>query len=385
MEKDIKSLIINYYNSNEYKKLSSIYSKETFMQILGIDRLETAHSNFIAWILDSRRCSIAKDCVRSIMNIINNANAFEYEILKTNCIREKIIDNKCRLDILLEIETNKGLIPCIIENKIYSKENQNQTEKYYEWAKKEYKENKPCYVYLTPSRKDIPKCLEFKPLTYQELLTCIEKNIGLIKDQNQYFIIQDYLHSLSGSISRTNYLIENSKIKKQDNKNTRKETIAMTTEEKELLIKMYDANQELFIKMFEAIKDQPDITDDTRKLCDEYIKIANKRDNSKYIFGNNEPLSKARLVLKVIKTTNDEKKYKTFEDLQEDFPNVPGGPATVKKYKDANKDHYYCDSDDILKVGNEKVVVSHEWQLKTIEVFIKNCKKIGIEIKKYNE
>ena len=49
---DVRKQIIEFSNSPEYRQLSSFYRQKSFFEALNIQRKETCHSSFLAWLLD---------------------------------------------------------------------------------------------------------------------------------------------------------------------------------------------------------------------------------------------------------------------------------------------------------------------------------------------
>ena len=76
------------------------------------------------------------------------------------------------IDILIKgkHEDNKTFV-ILIENKTWSKEHGNQTEKYYNWAEKNCLEDEKYYIFLTPkgNKQKEAICKSFKTLNYEEL------------------------------------------------------------------------------------------------------------------------------------------------------------------------------------------------------------------------
>lgn len=131
----------------------------------------------------------------------------KYEIEVKKISREHYINKDGRLDLFLELKLNITVfnknypidVVMIIENKIYSDENDIQTQKYYDWLSKQYDLDKiiPICIYLTPFEAK-PKCDEFKNITYHTLSHFVIERC-MYETENEYVknIIKDYLRCLT--------------------------------------------------------------------------------------------------------------------------------------------------------------------------------------------
>ena len=144
------------------------------MDVIGKVDDENIISNWLAFLLDSERIGTSKP-----FEVFCKAIGVEVE--KSQSVRrEYYLDNKRRIDIV--IKTDHYWL--VIENKINSRENNEQTRAYAERIREEIKnenENesgditvrflylKPTYNVSTPSEKD------FYTLEYIDLLACFEK------------------------------------------------------------------------------------------------------------------------------------------------------------------------------------------------------------------
>lgn len=54
MEQDTRLQIDNFYNNKSHIELIHKYSSETFFDVLGKSRSESAHSNFLKWFFLNR-------------------------------------------------------------------------------------------------------------------------------------------------------------------------------------------------------------------------------------------------------------------------------------------------------------------------------------------
>lgn len=136
---------------------------------LGYQRLEDAHSNIIAWMLNPEEShglgdAFLRDFVRRV---------FDKELPKyfpVNVKRESQ-DGDDRPDIV--VEGNNWWL--IIENKIDSTEQKNQTKRYADrWRNRGTIGENVFLAFLSPSGW-LPESLDFKPVSYQTIRELLEK------------------------------------------------------------------------------------------------------------------------------------------------------------------------------------------------------------------
>lgn len=153
-EQNLKDLITKFKESETVKALDSYFSEKSMMEILGVDRDENAHSNFLAWLFENE--ITGKEACRLLIKLLNKKydaltdkdglNTIDIEDLTINTIkviREEFVsdwyhksedkiehaDNSKgteitgRSDILIVINEGEDNAACImIENKIDSEE-----------------------------------------------------------------------------------------------------------------------------------------------------------------------------------------------------------------------------------------------------------------------
>ena len=223
----IREDIIEFKKHPDSQKLENFYYSKSFSEILGVSRREISHSGFIAWLLDNTEshklgdfpikkfldivltCDKQKDRHSELYNTFVNE---DYKIKKLSVKTEKAIDKGGRLDIYIELtmliaEIQKK-VKLIIENKVYSKEKDDQTNKYYDYFNEKKKEDGETiiYIYLTPISKhelkkiEKPKCdcKEFIQINYQSIVDyLIEPALNQNISNETKNILNEYLKSLS--------------------------------------------------------------------------------------------------------------------------------------------------------------------------------------------
>ena len=156
-EQKLEDLIIKFQKSENVKALDRYFSEKSMMEILGVDRDENTHSNFLAWLFENE--VIGKEACQSLIELLNKKyvdmtdeakkgfKAIEclnnMNINKINVVREEFVSDryqnnedkirlsgdddgeiiKGRSDILIVInEGEESEAYIMIENKIDSEE-----------------------------------------------------------------------------------------------------------------------------------------------------------------------------------------------------------------------------------------------------------------------
>lgn len=240
--------------SPDFLRLQSLRSQSNLFEIVAASHTEMWHSAFIKWLLDPQSSVglgtfplkrflymviaegvYAEDGTQLSLNL---AEIEDEEFLKLNQMtfhtEYSIKDPDGRIDILGMNE----IVRVTIENKINSKENADQTDRYYEYLSKNA-ENVifDIMVYLSPDDSKIPKCKEFIQVTYQSLCDFVLKpclnHPGLLPE-NQ-FLINQYISNLK--------------------KPTRGGKV-MAQPNKDLCISIYNSYKDVLDEIFLAVKDE---------------------------------------------------------------------------------------------------------------------------------
>ena len=237
---NIKSEIINFYNDPLYQELNAYYSKKTIFNILKIERNENRHSAFLAWLLDKNvNHGLGDEPLKKLLRFLyirNEVNSYDSCLLSGNYLIDKLevsteeqaYDSKKygRIDIFLKLqyryhtrdEQEKKLC-VIIENKMYTEEHDNQTERYRDWAlRQNYKKEQIIGVFLAPNR--VGKCtgdntpgFEFLKIDYQDLLdNVLEPLLLLDMPHDARVFITDYIINLGQPLQKTD---DNGAVKEQ--------------------------------------------------------------------------------------------------------------------------------------------------------------------------
>lgn len=283
-KKEIVDSIITFKNDIDIQKLKSLYFSKSFSEIFSISRREISHSSFIAWILDNKenhqlsyfpiqkfleiislRCSDEK--INLYSTFFNSILTDNYSIKSLETQKEKALGEYGRLDIYVEtsicIDNIDYRVKIIIENKVESKENNDQTEAYFRYFEKNKLQNDiNLYVYLNavPSMelpdKSFPDCIckNFTQINYQHLVDyLLEPALNQNITDKTKFIIKEYLQSLSQPA-----------INKNESKYKQQLIMALGKEERELLSKFWNQNEKLILSAMYANSINEDLDPETR-------------------------------------------------------------------------------------------------------------------------
>lgn len=209
--------------NNDFKELKQFYANKSSLDIIGVSRKEYVHSNFLYWILDDKEHhNLNTTALKYLLEMylfsntekikeIFNIDYKEYlkdrdfEIKDLKIEREKDTKKYGRLDLFLNFniqkQNYKKEINMIIENKIYSLENENngemQTNNYYKWLENEKKNTVPIYIYLTPNDSE-PVNDNFKRIGFESYIrNIVERCYFEVDNLYSKNIIEDYLRSLT--------------------------------------------------------------------------------------------------------------------------------------------------------------------------------------------
>lgn len=398
----IRDEIIKFKNDPDSQKLESFYYSKSFSEILRVSRREISHSSFIGWLLNKAEShnlgdfpirkfidiilKFSDDKLKSNTSIYNSFVTEDYDIERVNVEREKAIKKVGRLDIYVEltllISDKKQNVKLIIENKVESKENNDQTNSYYNYYNSISRENEiVIYIYLTPISTlelielEEPECncKEFIQINYQSIVDyLIEPALAQnISDQTRN-ILKEYLKSLSQP-----------SIDEEIDGHKQELIMALGTEERKLLSSFWNKNEKLILAALYAISSDPEQEEDTRNNVKEALtSLSSGKDYTKYIFNGNK-YGKNRLVLAVVKDYVNNNPTITYEDLQVVFPNSLQGIETftteteAKQKKDRRN---FIKKNELITLSNATIAVSTQWGIGNIEPFINHCKGMNIDI-----
>ena len=397
---DIKDMLTAYNLNPDNDAVKSFFEKDNIWKILDIQRYEPSHSAFLVWFFNQKITQNSH--IRYLLNLLiykadkvilsdgwnktSDMKAFANAILtgsysvKTVSVAPEVVINKLsripdrdRLDVFIRcvvsIYDNLGneqekTLEIIIENKVDSAEGTAkakskdlsacpsdyqalpQTKRYYYACSKEY-DNRlkddvdyQLFVFLTPDRKRC-ESPDYVLVSYQDLVDYVFENFLKRHDieENAKSLIEAYLHNLGNPFNKNN-----------------KEIIAMTSEERELLVGFYNRNKQLFETTIEAMIQQATKDGDTETAKEfatvaEGLKNAGKPKRS-YTINGKGTYSMRQVIEEFIKFKFDS--GATFNDIRNqyskgikfisDVPNgvsVASGPdAKPYTYTYGGKEYY---------------------------------------------
>lgn len=299
----IRDEIIKFKNDPDFQKLENFYYSKSFSEILGVSRREISHSGFLAWLLGNLEShNLGEFPIKKFLDIIlkfsndklkskhsdlfNSFVTEDYLIERLFIKSEYAIKNVGRLDIYIEltllIAGKTKNIKLVIENKVESRENNDQTNSYFNFFNPtENDDNIVIYVYLTPiSTLELIEltepecnCKAFIQINYQSIVDyliepALNQNIST-RTQN---IITEYLKSLSQP-----------SIDEEADGHKQELIMALGNEERKLLSSFWEKNQKLILASLYAISSDPEQEKDTRDSIREALdSLSSDKDRSTY-------------------------------------------------------------------------------------------------------
>ena len=183
--KELDDNFIQLFNS-----LSFNHKSMNFFDI--ISPKEVLISEWLSFILNPSINGVGNLPVQKLLDVLeDNHNLDELNFISTNT--EVSTDKNQRIDILIKYE---GLW-IVIENKIDSLENGNQTEEYYKYIESIREENEAVYIYLKPNyNSSIPKEKEFRIVTYNQFMNRLKEISEFdYKEKDRYKYLKEFIIS----------------------------------------------------------------------------------------------------------------------------------------------------------------------------------------------
>jgi len=193
------------------KNLKKIKVKDypnTFLSIVNKTRDEVLMTKILAFLFNPKNTSI--NILKGMLEMLDMediANDLDVNNYVDERIDERRIDGgRSILDLLIKF--NNCWI--VIENKIDSTENWNQTDKYVKSVKKENKEKIPVvFIYLKPKKANTksPENKEFKVIEYDDIVEILKKcSIYDFYSRENYFYMEDIIKHMEGYLMTDNML-----------------------------------------------------------------------------------------------------------------------------------------------------------------------------------
>lgn len=240
----VSQMIDELKNDKLYSELYEVYHKTTVLNVFGIERNENRHSAFLKWLFDSKESHKLGDLplkklfkllaserkpylCKELQQLANTLVLENYELDLSFINTEHLLGHlmkedgnqkneqekyyKNRLDLYAEATITPNAPPSIdcvckpfpivlvIENKVFSKEGDRQTDRYWEILKKfcESEHKIPIPIFLTPDPDSPCSSNRFIPISYQQLLDCVIEPLSFSNlDNESRMIIRDYIRNL---------------------------------------------------------------------------------------------------------------------------------------------------------------------------------------------
>jgi len=299
----IRDEIIKFKNDPDFQKLENFYYSKSFSEILGVSRREISHSGFLAWLLGNLEShNLGEFPIKKFLDIIlkfsndklktkhsdlfNSFVTEDYLIERLFIKPEYAIKNVGRLDIYIEltllIAGKTKNIKLVIENKVESRENNDQTNSYFNFFNPtENDDNIVIYVYLTPiSTLELIEltepecnCKAFIQINYQSIVDyLIEPALNQNISSRTQNILTEYLKSLSQP-----------SIDEEADGHKQELIMALGNEERKLLSSFWNKNQKLILAALYAISSDPEQEKDTRDNIREALdSLSSDKDRSTF-------------------------------------------------------------------------------------------------------
>lgn len=199
-------------NDEHFDRLDLELKNANIFKILGIERMEIRHSNFLAWLLDPSGTHglgtlFLKRFLRDIFLLDSPESINEVGLHDANAQRVEVRREWRNIDILL---IANDLVVCI-ENKVDSSDNQRQLARYRSIVENNFPEQRKAFVYLTPDGRDPgdeEEQANYINYSYQQISGHLHRILKLHRESmipNVRIYISDYLDNL-----RTNLMKESS-------------------------------------------------------------------------------------------------------------------------------------------------------------------------------
>lgn len=183
--------------------------------VLKISRTEIRHSNVLAWLLDPKgNHGFGERILNSLNEYIVRSSFVEgdaaIKLLTAKYSDVTVYRELHDIDILIEASDDEYVI--CIENKVDTRDHDNQLDKYYNtvYSKYDHKYTK-IFLYLTPDgfAPNQDTTGSWKCIKYETLIDIIEKELDICSiNQEQRLFISDYLSILRREMMENTEIIE---------------------------------------------------------------------------------------------------------------------------------------------------------------------------------
>lgn len=214
--KSEKEILEEFIQENaELERLEEIVDEFNIFNALQIVNNEIRHSNFLSWLMSPNESHGLGDYFLTSFLKKVSSKAFSlgiegpsvFDIDAWNFSDAEILREWRNIDILIKCDDEKFI--CVVENKIHSKEHNNQLQRYKHIVENEYPDYKKFFVYLT-IEGDIPSEGDYLPLSYSDIAPLIEHLIKSKKNKLSFEILS-FISDYNDVLRR--YIMKDSEIK----------------------------------------------------------------------------------------------------------------------------------------------------------------------------
>lgn len=207
---EIKNMLDEFENDNDFIELRKLYETPNCFTIMGDKRREEWHSSFVCWLLDpNENHGLGKFPLVKFLDLVES-KCEELNIDKTDVENmqfetEHSTYNKGRIDVLGKSKS----LTLVIENKIKAgetfKNGKPQSNVYFDYCEKEYKNSQRVYVLLKASSYTSVENKNFIHVTYQDLLDEVIKpayeKCEELKLEDTKSVLKQYALDISNPLS----------------------------------------------------------------------------------------------------------------------------------------------------------------------------------------
>lgn len=244
---DSDQRVLTLLSSKPFQELAEFYKQTTLFNVIGAERSESRHSAFLQWLLNPhsshglgteplklflRMTATLKWGLQTFGEVLYRkvlTGNYNLELLEPIEIEKNVgkleasakKTNKNRIDLWMVVcltyeEDGKEMklaFPIVVENKIYSREGKDQTQRYndamlsYINAKKKETEleYRPVGLFLSPDGQKAD-CCQFASMTYQQLLDHVLTPISFMSmPATESSFVKAYIHNLGRPSDASNH------------------------------------------------------------------------------------------------------------------------------------------------------------------------------------
>lgn len=177
MVQDAREQLEALLQDPDFLDLSERASELNFFEALEIEKTETKHSRFLAFLFDpTQPHGLGDEFLRQFLASVtedlgleSELNSLEFRVRDLHSV--EVRTERRNMDILLWDEAGGWV--CCIENKTRSSEHGDQLRRYHETVHKTFPNLEPLFLYLTPDGED-PSHDAYTPISYDVVLKALE-------------------------------------------------------------------------------------------------------------------------------------------------------------------------------------------------------------------